>query len=49
MTFVEVTLYFLQCLDLLGQNEAHKSPAAFTQSKIQVFDWMLLIHRQMLL
>lgn len=29
-------------LDLLGQNEAH-SPAAFTQSKIQVFDWMVLL------
>lgn len=28
--------------DLFGQNEFH-SPAAFTQSKIQVFDWMVLL------
>lgn len=49
MTFVDKKRQSLfQCSDLLGQNEA-QSPAAFTQSKIQVFDWMVLIHVQMLL
>lgn len=31
-----------QWIDSLGQNGA-QSPAAFTQSKIQVFDWMMLL------